>query len=89
MGEEFVITLGTEALKITLMLAGPILLTAMLVGIGVSLLQAITQVNEATLSFVPKIIAISVVLVITGPWMLEQLSHYTTDLITHFPEMIR
>jgi len=89
MQEEMIITLGTEALKVTLMLAGPILATAMIVGIVVSLLQAITQINEATLTFVPKIIAISIVLVVAGPWMLEQITSYTTTLIQSFPEYLK
>jgi flagellar biosynthetic protein FliQ len=89
MQEEMIITLGTEALKVTLMLAGPILATAMIVGIVVSLLQAITQINEATLTFVPKIIAISIVLVIAGPWMLEQITSYTTTLIQSFPDYLK
>jgi flagellar biosynthetic protein FliQ len=71
------------------MVAGPLLLVAMVVGIAVSLLQAVTQVNEATLTFIPKILAIAAVLVVGGPWMLEVMTHYTTDLITRFPELIR
>lgn len=89
MGEEFVLGLGQEALKITLYLAGPILLVAMVVGIVVSLLQAVTQINESTLTFVPKILAIAAVLVVAGPWMIETITNYTTDLITRFPELIR
>lgn len=89
MSEELVVTLGQEALRVTLMVAGPILLVAMVIGILVSLIQAVTQINEATLTFVPKIIAIAGVLVLAGPWMLEQLTHYTSDLITRFPELLR
>ncbi len=89
MNEDLVITLGQEALKITLLVAGPILAVAMVIGILVSLIQAVTQINEATLTFVPKIIAIAGVLVLAGPWMLETLTHYTADLITRFPELIR
>lgn len=76
-------------MKTTLFLAGPVLLVAMVVGIAVSLLQAVTQINEATLSFIPKVAAIALVLVVGGPWMLEVIMHYTTDLITRFPELIR
>lgn len=89
MGEEFVLGLGQEALKVTLYLAGPILIVAMVVGIVVSLLQAVTQINESTLTFVPKILAIAAVLVVAGPWMIETITNYTTDLITRFPELIR
>lgn len=88
MSEEFVMSLGQEALKVTMFLAAPMLLVALVVGITVSLLQAVTQINEATLTFIPKIVAIAVVLVVTGPWMLETLTTYTTDLITRFPELI-
>ncbi len=89
MNEDFILNLGQEAMKVTFMLAAPLLLVAMVVGIAVSLLQAVTQINEATLSFIPKIVAIAVVMIIGGPWMLETLTHYTTDLITRFPELIR
>ena len=89
MNEDFVMSLGNEALKTTLMISAPLLLVAMVVGIMVSLAQAVTQINEATLTFIPKILAIAVVLVIGGPWMLEILTHYTTDLITSFPQLVR
>lgn len=89
MNEDFILNLGQEALKVTLFLAGPVLIVAMVVGIVVSLLQAVTQINEATLSFIPKVVAIAVVLVVGGPWMIETITHYTTDLITRFPELIR
>lgn len=89
MNEDMVLTLGLEALKTALYLSAPILLVAMLVGIAVSMLQAITQINEATLTFIPKIVAIAIVIVITGPWMLELLTTYTADLLTRFPELVR
>lgn len=88
MSDEFVMSLGQEALKVTVFLAAPMLLVALLVGITVSLIQAVTQINEATLTFIPKIVAIALVLVVTGPWMLETLTTYTTDLINRFPELI-
>jgi len=89
MSEEFVLTLGAEAIKVTIFIAGPLLLVAMVVGIVVSLIQAVTQINEATLTFVPKIVAIIVVMAVAGPWMIETMTHYTTELITHFPEYVR
>ena len=89
MNEDMVLTLGLEALKTTIFLASPILLVAMLVGIAVSMLQAVTQINEATLTFIPKNVAISIVIVITGPWMLELLTTYTSDLLMRFPELVR
>jgi flagellar biosynthetic protein FliQ len=89
MSEEFILGLGQEALKVTLFLAGPMLLIAMLVGIAVSIIQAVTQINESTLTFIPKIAAIAIVLVVAAPWMIETMTHYTTELITHFPEYVR
>lgn len=89
MTEEFVLTLGTDALKTAMFLAAPMLVVAMAVGIVISIIQAVTQINEATLTFIPKIVAVAIVLVIAGPWMLDVLTHYTTDLITRFPEFVR
>lgn len=89
MNEEAVVTIGQEALKVTLMLAAPMLIVAMLVGIAVSLLQAVTQINEATLSFIPKILAIALVLVVTAPWMLDVITNYSSEIFTHFGDMIR
>ncbi|MFZ9595687.1 MAG: flagellar biosynthesis protein FliQ [Bdellovibrionia bacterium] len=81
MNEEMVMSIGTEALKTTLFLAGPLLLAAMSVGIMVSILQAITQINESTLTFIPKMVAVVAVLFIMAPWMLEVLRQYTTDVL--------
>ena len=89
MNEEAVIAIGQEALKVTFMLSAPLLVVAMVVGIVVSLLQAITQINEATLSFIPKIVAIALVLALGAPWMLDTLSSYTSDIFTHFGEILR
>ena len=89
MNEEMVLSLGAEAMRTTIYLAGPMLAVAMVVGIGVSVLQAVTQINESTLTFIPKIVAIAAVLAIGAPWMVEVLSQYTTDLITRFPELIQ
>jgi flagellar biosynthetic protein FliQ len=89
MSEDVVIGLGNEALKIAFFIAGPLLLVAMVIGIVVSLIQAVTQINEATLTFIPKIVAISAMLVISGPWMLEKITSYTIDLFTRFPEFIQ
>ncbi len=81
MTEEMVMNLGTEALKIMLMLAGPMLLAAMIIGIVVSVFQAITQINEATLTFIPKMFAIVLVLAVMGPWMLKALEEYATTIL--------
>lgn len=84
-----VITIGTEAIKTTLYLAGPILVAAMVVGILVSIIQAVTQINESTLTFIPKIIAVVLVLTIMGPWMLEIMENYTTDILSNVGDWIR
>lgn len=88
MNEEMVMSIGQEALRVTIMLAAPLLAVAMVVGIVVSLLQAVTQINEATLSFIPKILAIALVLVVAAPWMLSLLTSYASDIFTHFGEIV-
>jgi flagellar biosynthetic protein FliQ len=89
MSEEFIMNIGAEAIKTTLLLAGPMLLAAMVIGIVVSVLQAITQINEATLTFIPKMIAIVLVLAVMAPWMLEILKHYATDVLGNAGEWVR
>jgi len=89
MTEDMVMSLGAEAIKVMIYIAGPLLLAAMAIGIVVSVIQAITQINEATLTFIPKIIAIVVVLMVMAPWMLEILRQYTADILGNFREWIR
>jgi flagellar biosynthetic protein FliQ len=89
MSEEMVMSLGTEAIKTTIMIAGPLLLASMAIGIIVSILQAITQINESTLTFIPKMVAILVVLAIMAPWMLDVMEHYTIEVIGNAGEMVR
>ena len=80
MTEEMVIQLGTNALQTMIYLAGPILLAAMAVGIVISILQAITQINEATLTFIPKMIAVIVTLMVLSPWMLRIMQEYAISI---------
>lgn len=80
MTEEMVMQLGTNALQTMVYLAGPILLAAMAVGIVISILQAITQINEATLTFIPKMIAVIVTLMVMSPWMLRVLQEYAISI---------
>jgi flagellar biosynthetic protein FliQ len=82
MTEEMVIQMGTHALQTMLYLAAPVLLAAMAVGIVVSILQAITQINEATLTFIPKMVAVIVTLVVMGPWMLRILQEYSISIFS-------
>lgn len=87
MTEEIVMSLGAEAIKTIIYIAGPMLVAAMAIGIIVSVLQAITQINESTLTFIPKMVAVVLVLTIMAPWMLEVLQHYTSDIIRTAGEM--
>jgi len=87
--EEMVMTLGSEAIKTMMMIAGPLLLAAMAIGILVSLLQAITQINEATLTFIPKMIAVVLVLIIMAPWMLDLIQQYTIQVLGGAGELVR
>lgn len=89
MNEEMVMNLASEAIKTTIFLAGPLLLAAMVIGIIVSLLQAITQINEATLTFIPKMIGVVVVLMVMAPWMLEILQTYASHVLGSAGEMVR
>ncbi len=89
MENEFVIEVVNQAIKVTLMLAAPMLIGALVVGILVSIFQAVTQINEQTLSFIPKILVIIVTLVIFSPWMMETMVTYTRDLFISIPELIR
>jgi flagellar biosynthesis protein FliQ len=88
MSPEMVVTIGRHALEMTLMLAAPLLLTALAVGLLVGIFQAATQINEMTLSFIPKLLAMAAVLALTGPWMIRQLVEYTRGLIESIPGMI-
>lgn len=77
-----------EAIKVTLYISSPMLLGALLMGICVSLFQAVTQINEQTLSFIPKILVIVGALVLLAPWMSEVLINFTRDLILNIPDII-
>ena len=88
MTPETVVTVGRHALEVTLLLAAPLLLTALAVGLIVGIFQAATQINEMTLSFIPKLLAMAAVLAITGPWMLRTLVEYSRGLIESIPRMI-
>lgn len=89
MTEDMVMAIGAETIKTTIYLAAPMLLAAMLIGIMISILQAITQINEATLTFIPKMVAVVVVLVILAPWMLEVIQQYATHIIGQSGEWVR
>ncbi|MBN2578117.1 MAG: flagellar biosynthesis protein FliQ [Pirellulales bacterium] len=85
MEAQTVIELGREAIWMALRVGGPVLLTALAVGLIVGLLQALTQIQEQTVVFVPKLLAMILVLSLTLPWLIAQLSQYTTNLIEGIP----
>ncbi len=89
MENEFAVEVVNQAIKVALMLSAPMLIGALVVGVLVSIFQAVTQINEQTLSFIPKILVIVAALVIFSPWMMETMVTYTQDLITSIPELIR
>ncbi len=89
MTEEIVMRLGQDALKTTAMVATPMLGAALVVGLVISVFQAITQINEATLTFVPKMIIIAIVLMLAGPWMIDILSTYTIGLFENIATIVR
>lgn len=88
MTPQTVLTIGQQALQMTLMIAGPLLLTALLVGLVVSVMQAATQINEMTLSFIPKLVGLFVMLIIAGPWMLTTMVEYMRRLFESIPFII-
>ena len=88
MSPESVLSFGRQGLELLLAVAAPVLLVALAVGLLVSVLQALTQINEATLSFLPKLIAIALTLVIAGPWMLSLLVDYLQRVFTGIPAAI-
>lgn len=83
-----VIDLGRQAVEITLMVSAPLFLAALVTGLVVSIFQAATQINEMTLSFVPKLIAIFITMALAGPWILTVLTDFATRLITSIPTAI-
>ena len=89
MTPESVLGIGSQALQLALLLSAPLLLTALAVGVLIGVFQAATQINEMTLSFIPKLIATAAVMVFTGPWMLRLLTEYTRRLIESIPTLIQ
>ena len=89
MTPEMVLQLGRNALEITLILAGPVLLFGLIAGLVVAIFQALTQINEMTLIFIPKIAATVLAMALFGPWMLQKLINYTTALFEAIPGVTR
>ncbi len=88
MTEAYVITLAGNAVMVMLIIAAPILLVSLLVGSLISLVQAATQINEVTLTFIPKMIAIGLVIALLGSWMLQNLLVFTTNLFNSLPNFV-
>ncbi|OIR08449.1 flagellar biosynthetic protein FliQ [mine drainage metagenome] len=85
MTPESVMTIAQQAMELTLMVSAPLLLTALIIGLVVSIFQAATQINEMTLSFIPKLIGMFAVLILSGPWMIGLLLDYMTRLFSSIP----
>ncbi|MHB1299263.1 MAG: flagellar biosynthesis protein FliQ [Burkholderiales bacterium] len=88
MTPESVITLAQQAMEMTVLVSAPLLLTSLVVGLLVSIFQAATSINEMTLSFIPKLLAVFLVLVLAGPWMIQQILDYMTNLFSSIPSII-
>ena len=88
MDENTVLEVGRDALQLIVYLAAPLLLSALLIGLLVSIFQAATQIQEQTLTFIPKLVALVIALVFTGPWLLELWLSFTRELYLYIPEMI-
>jgi flagellar biosynthetic protein FliQ len=88
MTPDTVLDVGQRALEITAALTGVILIPALVVGLVVAMFQAATQINEMTLTFIPKLIVVAVVLMVAGPWMLQLIMDFVVDLFESIPELI-
>ena len=89
MTEELIMEVGKQALETTAIVAAPMLVGALVIGLVISVMQAITQINEATLTFIPKIVIVGIVMLITAPWMLDIVSQFTVNLYSNIPEYVR
>jgi len=89
MSTDLIMGIAAETMKVTLLVSAPILLVGLVVGIVISVFQAVTQVHEMTLTFVPKIIAVMLALLVAAPWMLDMLVNFTHNLFTNIPNYIK
>ncbi|MBB3225104.1 flagellar biosynthesis protein FliQ [Pseudoduganella umbonata] len=88
MTPETVMTMGRHAMEVTLMVAAPLLLVALGIGLVVSIFQAATQINESTLSFIPKLVGVFVALVVAGPWMIGVMTDYMREIFGGIPGLV-
>ena len=89
MTPETVVTIGQQALQMTILVASPLMLAALLTGLLVSIFQAATSINEMTLTFIPKLIVMFIVLILAGPWMIDTMTSYMRELFSNIPQLIR
>ena len=89
MSPATVVAIGSTAMKVTLLIAAPVLIATMVVGLLISILQAATQIQEMTLTFVPKVIVAALVLLFLGPWMIRVLVDFTVQLYRNIPAYLR
>lgn len=88
MNQDTVVSLATQAMTLALKIAGPMLLVGLVIGIVVSLFQAVTQIQEQSLSFIPKVVGLAVLIALLGPWMLDQLVSYVQTLYLSIPSLV-
>jgi len=88
MTPQYVLSLGREAITLTLLVSAPMLAFGLIVGLAISILQAVTQIHEMTLTFIPKIVAVAVALLIFLPWMINMLVDFTTRLFATIPSLV-
>lgn len=88
MDQDTVINLATQAMTLAIEIAGPMLLVGLVIGLVVSIFQAVTSIQEQTLSFIPKIVGLAALIVIMGPWMLDKLVSYAQNLYMSIPQLI-
>jgi flagellar biosynthetic protein FliQ len=88
MNQDTVVSLATQAMTLAFEVAGPVLLVGLVIGLAVSLFQAVTQIQEQSLSFIPKIIGLALVIVILGPWMMDKLINYAVNLYMSIPSLV-
>ena len=88
MNQDVVVNLAMQAMQVALKVGGPVLIVGLVIGLVISVFQAVTQIQEQTLSFIPKIIGLALVIIVAGPWMLGQMLVYTEELWSSIPSMV-
>jgi flagellar biosynthesis protein FliQ len=88
MNQDTVVNLATQAMMLALKIAGPVLLLGLIIGLLVSIFQAVTSIQEQSLSFIPKIVGVAVLIVVLGPWMLGQIVSYAQNLYLAIPSLV-